>query len=471
MKNSKRLKLTLMILICVLIILVGFLGIYAKKGNLYKNILPEYLFASDIKGATILQFKVDDSKNTIYYDKDGNKVDSEEVTEENEKDYKKEEVPVNAEENLTKDNYKKVVSIMNKRLELLNADQYRLDLDEETGNILLTFEDDYPDDVKSFLQMVGKLEIVDSTTEEVILSYNDFNSAEAQYASLEQGYEAHINLKLNKSGLEKIKDIDKYKTVVEDNEQEVTNEVESEEDLDVDSQTEETTENKFKIMFDSEQIKEVTYDDIVLNNKTLRIITAKELTSDSEINSELNINTIVTKLATIGKMPVEYNVEIEEYVKSNVTDNMKYVIGILVLTCVATLIYFIVRYKTKGILAGLAFITNIAIFLLMIRLTKIQISLNGIAGLFGLIVLNVILVNNILDSIKNKDKTFSENIKAAYLKSIDALVILLIIFVVFAFSNMTVISSMGLLVFWGWLVTLIGNLVLTVPMLAIANKK
>ena len=60
----------------------------------------------------------------------------------------------------------------------------------------------------------------------------------------------------------------------------------------------------------SEQIKEVTYDDIVLNNKTLRIITAKELTSDSEINSELNINTIVTKLATIGKMPVEYNVEI-----------------------------------------------------------------------------------------------------------------------------------------------------------------
>ena len=161
------------------------------------------------------------------------------LTEENEKDYKKEEVPVNAEENLTKDNYKKAVSIMNKRLELLNADQYRLDLDEETGNILLTFEDDYPDDVKSFLQMVGKLEIVDSTTEEVILSYNDFNSAEAQYASLEQGYEAHINLKLNKSGLEKIKDIDKYKTVVKDNEQEVTNEADSEENLDIDSETEE----------------------------------------------------------------------------------------------------------------------------------------------------------------------------------------------------------------------------------------
>lgn len=471
MKNSKRLKLTLMILICVLIILVGFLGIYAKKGNLYKNILPEYLFASDIKGATILQFKVDDSKNTIYYDKDGNKVDSEEVTEENEKDYKKEEVPVNAEENLTKDNYKKVVSIMNKRLELLNADQYRLDLDEETGNILLTFEDDYPDDVKSFLQMVGKLEIVDSTTEEVILSYNDFNSAEAQYASLEQGYEAHINLKLNKSGLEKIKDIDKYKTVVEDKEQEVTNEAESEENLDIDSETEETTANKFKIMFDSEQIKEVSYDDILLNNKTLRITTAKELIDDSEINSELNINTIVTKLATIGKMPVEYNAEIEEYVKSNVTDNMGYIIGTLLLICVVALIYFIVRYKTKGILSSITFIANIAIFLIMIRLTKIQISLNGMAGLFGLILLNVVLINNILDSIRNKDKTFSENIKAAYLKSIDALVILLIIFVVFAFSNMTVISSMGLLVFWGWLVTLIGNLVLTVPMLAIANKK
>ena len=57
------------------------------------------------------------------------------------------------------------------------------------------------------------------------------------------------------------------------------------------------------------------------------------------------------------------------------------------------------------------------------------------------------------------------------LKTINAFVIVLIIFAVFSFSAMTVISSMGLLMFWGWFVTILGNLILTVPMLCIANKK
>jgi hypothetical protein len=70
-KNSKKLKLILMILICVLIILVGVIGIYTKTGILYKNIIPKYTLASDIKGSTILEFEVDNSKETVYLDKDG----------------------------------------------------------------------------------------------------------------------------------------------------------------------------------------------------------------------------------------------------------------------------------------------------------------------------------------------------------------------------------------------------------------
>ena len=71
MKNSKKLKLTLMILICTLIILVGFLGIYLKKENLYKNIMPKYELASDLKGSTVLEFEIDEGTEKIYYDKDG----------------------------------------------------------------------------------------------------------------------------------------------------------------------------------------------------------------------------------------------------------------------------------------------------------------------------------------------------------------------------------------------------------------
>ena len=100
MKSSKKLKLTLMILICVLIILIGIVGIYQKKGNSYKDVMPKYEFASDLEGSTVLEFEVDKGTNTIYLDTDGKEVDSSEVTEKNEKDYTKKEVLVNEEESL-----------------------------------------------------------------------------------------------------------------------------------------------------------------------------------------------------------------------------------------------------------------------------------------------------------------------------------------------------------------------------------
>lgn len=456
MKSSKKLKLTLMILICVLIILIGFLGIYSKKGNSYKNKLPNYKLTSDLKGSTILELEVDDSTETIYYDKDGNKVDSSDVTEENEADYTKEEVPVNAEENLTKENYEKVIDIMKQRLSFLKADQYKLDLDKKSGKIILTFEDDYPDDIKSFIKMEGKLEFVDSTTEDVILSHNDFSKAEATYAALDNGsYNVYVNLKLNKSGLEKINDIDKYKTAETSEDEEKTD----------------TTENKAQLLFDGEEIAEVSYDKILLNNKTLRITIAESLTSNSTINSKLNTSTIVSKFATMGKLPVAYSISAEEYINSSVANYLEYIVFGIAGICVAISLYLIIKYKTEGMLAVIAFVANIALFLILIRITDVQVSLNGLAGILGLMVLNTVLLNNILKNIKNKDKAFLENIKNAYINSIDTFVIMLIVLVVFAFSNMTVINSMGLLVFWGWIVVALGNLILTVPMLYIASKK
>lgn len=460
MKNSKKLKLTLMILICALIILIGFVGIYLKKGNSYKNILPNYELTSDLKGSTTLELEVDDTTETVYYDKDGNEVDSSEVTEDNEGDYTKEEIPVNAEENLTKENYEKVTRIMKKRLDFLQADQYKLDLDKKSGKIILTYEDDYPDDIKSFIKMEGKLEFVDSTTEDVILSYNDFTKAEITYAALDNGsYNVYINLKLNKSGLEKINDIDKYKTV------------ETSEENEEESETEDTTESTAQLLFDGEEIAEVSYDDILLNNKTLRITIGESLTSNSTINSKLNTGTIVSKFATMGKLPVTYTVSAEEYINSSVANYLNYIVIGIAVICAIVSLYLIIRYKTKGLLSVISFIANIALFLILIRVTDVQVSLNGFAGILGLIVLNTILVNNMLKNINNKDKTFSENMKIAYINSINAFVVMLIVLAVFAFSSMTVISSMGLLVFWGWLVIALGNLLLTVPMLNIASKK
>lgn len=453
MKNSKKLKLILQILICILMILIGIVGIYSKSSNMYKNVFPHnYTFGADISGITVIEFSPDDSVETTYYDKDGKIVDSSTVTEENKKDYETKEIPVNAKENLTIDNYKKSLKIMEERLKLLKADQYKLDLDTETGVISLSVEDNYIEDIESILPMEARLQLKDSNTEEVIIDYTDFKSAEATYASLIEEFRTYISLKLNDSGIEKIKDIDNYKNVKTD-------------------ENGEEKESNILVMFDTENVAEVSYNDLILNGKTLRITTASGLTSDSEINSNLNMNAIVSKIATIGKMPVVYNLTGQEFVKNDLGNTINYIVILLIALCTITSIILIFKYKFKGILAVLGLAVNISMFLIIIRLTKIQISLNGFAGIIGLIVLNILLINNILKCIKNKDKVFLDNIKEAYLKTIDSLVIMLIIFVVFAFSSFTVINTMGLLVFWGWLITVFGTLIFTVPMLSIAIKK
>lgn len=450
MKNSKKFELILVMLICLLLILIGFFGIFVRNNNSYHNIIPEYKLASDLKGATVLEFEVDDSTKTVYFDKSGNEVDDNTVTDENKKDYTQESIPVNQTENLKEENYNKVVEIMKNRLKFLKADQYSLDLDKNTGKIILTFEDEYPDDIETILPMEGKLQLKDSETNKVIIDYTDFDSVNTTYASTDEGYAIYISLKLKSS--EAVNKINDYKASVSND-------------------NNENNEKKLKLIFDNENIAEVSIDDLVLTGKSLRITTSDNLTSNSKVQSEMNTNTVVSKLATIGKMPVVYKLSAEEYVKTEAAKAINYIIILIAALCIAISIFFIIKYKTKGLFSVLTFATIISVFLILIRLTKTPISLNAFAGIFGVIALNTILLKNILESIKIKDKTFSENIKKAYLNSIDVIIIALIIFAVLAFSSMTVINSTGLVMFWGWLSVVLGNLIFTVPMLSIVNKE
>lgn len=454
MKNRRNLKMVLMILICMIIILVGFVGIYSKYANRYTNRLPKYQLASDLKGETILELEVDHSTNTKYYDKQGKEVNSSEVTDENKNQYTSKEEKVNQEESLTLQNYKRSLEILKERLKFLKADQYRVDLDKNTGKVVLSFEDQYPEDIESILPMEGKLELIDSKTSDTILTNEDVKTADATYAATDNNkYTVYMNLKLNDSGIEKIKHIEGYKNSTDDNG--------------------EVTTNNFKVEFDEDQLKEVSYDNMLLTGKTLRITLASDLSSNSTINSELNTASVVAKLVSIGKMPVVYHITAEEYVKAvNTNDIINGIIMIATIILVVIAICYIVKYKVNGILATIGSVTNIAVFLILIRVTNITISLNSFAAIIGLIIMNTYLVLNLLRTITNNtDKTIAENVKTAYWKTIDVITITLILFVVFAFSGMTVINAMGLLFFWGWLVVLLGNLLFTVPMLAIKNNK
>lgn len=72
------------------------------------NVLADYKLGMDLKGSRTITVIVDDSKKTVYYDKDGKVVESED------KNGSKEEVPVNSKDALTKENYLKTKTIIEK---------------------------------------------------------------------------------------------------------------------------------------------------------------------------------------------------------------------------------------------------------------------------------------------------------------------------------------------------------------------
>lgn len=453
MNTNKKLKLLLIVLVCILVILIGFFGIYKREGNAYKNLVPDFLLSSDLKGSTTLELEVDKSTNKEYYDKDGNKVDSSTVTDENKDEYTEKEVPVNDEEQLNQENYEKVVKIIEKRLKFLSTDQYRIDLDKISGKIIITFEDEYADDIKSIVPLEGSLELIDETTEDVVLNYADFKSAEATYASLDEGYTIYLNLKLNDNGIEKIKNIDKYKNTKETTEE-----------------GEESTESKLKVMFDTDQVASVSYDDILLTGSTLRITTGNNVTNTSTLQSQMNMNTVVAKLASIGKMPVVYKLTAEEFITpSQNVDYVVYGIYAFIIICVICAIIFILKYKINAIFMLLSFITNIAATSLIIKLTKVSISINILPAITAFFILNIVLIKNILQNIK-EENNISKAFKNGFLKTLDLFVITLIIFIVFAFTNMAVLNSLGLLLFWGWLNTIVSNFIFALPMLYLTNN-
>ena len=137
MRVNKIFRVMIMILILAIIIMVSFVGIFAKDNNRLINIVAGYQFGMNLGEQQELVLAPSKEMVTNYYDKDGNLVDSWNVTEENKSEYTEKEETVNASELLTVENFKAAKEIVSKRLASFKLSEYTISLDENTGNIVI----------------------------------------------------------------------------------------------------------------------------------------------------------------------------------------------------------------------------------------------------------------------------------------------------------------------------------------------
>lgn len=445
----KALKRTLIILIIILLALISFGGIFIQKTKFVENILPEFKLGADLSGTRNIALIVNTTTKTVIYDKDGNV-----VTEEGEGTTKKEE-PINPTELLTTANYKQAKDIIEERLKNIKAvdtnlnlkkavDYYELKQNEENGNIVVKIpEDSNTDMVLQYIAIRGNFNVVDEQ-DNVLMNNSDIKQVQVGYNSTESGVTVYLTIQFNKEGTQKLKDISS--TFVKT----------------TDEEGNETTK-KISIKIDDTTLLS-TYFAEEISNGIMQLSFGTATSKGEDLRSYVQEANNLATLLNTGNLPLAYTVDDNRYILPDVSDKTFLIPAIIVSILIfVAVIFLIIKYKTKGILATISFIGYIASLLIIIRLTNVVVSIEGMAGILISIAMNYAFIVYLLNEVKKQENDFNYN--QGFTKFLFILIPIAITTIIFSFINWLPIYSFGMTMFWGIVLIMLYNVILTRPLL------
>lgn len=460
----KAVKISTIILLIILVSMIGFLGIYKQNKNQMSNVVKDYSYSMSINGARNIELVINTDTTEVIKDSEGNVIEDATDEEIEQNGYVTEEVAVNSDEIKTVENYNKTKEIIEKRLKKLGVQEYNISLNTKTGEIIVEIpEDDKTDTLVSNINTVGKFEITDSETGEVLLNNSNIKSSSVLYNTETTGTSVYLEIAFNKEGKNKLEEISKTYVHEED---ETTSEDNTVEENATEEETEETAEKEITMKIDDEEIMTTHFEEPITTGKiqlSVGSATTDTKTLQGYISQAQNMATVLDS----GNLPIKYEIEKNQYILSDINEeqirNIAVAIAVLV---VIGIIVLIIKYKSKGLLAGISFIGLSAIYLLLVRYANVVISVESIFGIAIILILNFIFTFMLLDKIENNLKENKENAvnKATletYKKFFDRIIPICIMVVAFCFIKWIPISSFGMISFWGLLMIAVYNVVIT----------
>lgn len=473
--KERKLKLITEILAIIVICLISFVGIYTKNANRMENQVKDYDLSKDLKGYRELVFKVSDATEVL--DSNGKVVgNTDEYTDSSieTNSYQKSENKINASEDLTKENYEKAKSIIEKRLKSLNVEDYNLSLDEENGNIYLQIpENSDTDHTVSNILQVAKFEIKDQDdTSNVLVTNDDLKKISAVYNTTSSGTTVYLQIEFNKNGKNILKQISTGDYATDENLTNTTNttgntsEDENTNSNENTSSEEETkTQKKIILSIDNNDMITTSFDDPI-EDGIIDLSMNQATTDQDSISDTLQSASTIAAVVNSGKMPLTYKVAENNYVNTDITSNMlKKAMYVVIAIVIVALVVLIIKYKSVGLLASISYIGFVGLELLLIRYTNVTISLESIVAGIILLAVNYLITYRLIkvhetDS-ELKKKVYSNEFKSIIIKSIP----IFIIAIIFVFMKWTKIATFGMFMFWGLFLSIIYNYIVTKDML------
>lgn len=470
MKAQKKLSIVLILLLIILVSIVSFIGIFYQNKNQMENIIPNYALGTDLSGYRKILLTVDEEDES------------------------------NTEETLNYDNFVKSANVIKSRLKSMKIEDYTVRCDEATGQIEITIpENAQTEYILSDITQKGNFEIRNTANNEVLMNNNDIRSVKVNIvpSSYNTNTSAiYMDINFNNAGTKKFKnitmeyqntvanDVSEENTVAEsestynqtntnntasnetstnetadnevaENESAENNEVANETESENSSEEDNTTE--IGLYIDGTSMMTTSFSQIIDNgvmSLSLGTSSSKEQTQILKYQAE-SLSAILENEA----MPIQYSVTGNIYISSPIEQNtINIIIGIGICIALIMLIVVIIKYKVKGIVTSICAVGFIASYLLILRYTNVVITLEGMFSIALVFVINYILNIMILNRMqKNIEKTFTKAITKFCLSMIP----MLILAVVCCFSSWMSLFSFGMILFWGLVVSVIYNLIIT----------
>lgn len=448
----KNIKILTIILLIVLVSMIGFFGIYKQNKNQMSNIVKDYSYAMDLNGARTLKLVLNSE---------------------------------NSDEEKTEENYQKAKTIIEKRLKKLGVEEYKIALNSENGEMIIQMpENTSTDSIVSNLTTVGKFEIIDSETNEVLLDNNSIQSSSVLYNTTTSGTSVYLEIAFNKEGKSKLEEVSKTyvksknTTTSENNtstENTTTEDTNSSEETNTTTDTTASTEKKITMKIDDKEIMSTYFEEPITTGK-IQLSVGSASTDTTTLNGYIQQAQNVATELDCGKLPVKYDLEKNQYILSNISkQDLTYIAIAIAVIAVIAIIILTIKYKSNGLLTGIAYIGFTALYLLLIRYTNVTISLESIFAIAIVLILNYIFTAMLLYNIKKlkEEKTenvMNESISKTYIKFFNRIIPICIMVVAFCFVKWTPMSSFGMTAFWGIVMIAIYNAVVTNSLMKIKNK-
>lgn len=467
-KKIKIFKTIAIVFIILTLSLISFVGVFRDNLNAKANIIPEFSYGMEFGGTREFKFTLDTAseEKNVYVDDNGNykgtvveestsdssgvsldattdeTVDNVAQEEAEKVDFNTETRTIKANEDsvLNQENYEKSKRIIQTRLEKAQIPEYNMRLDNITGNLVLEVpEDENTQDAYRLALTQGKFELIDGQTGVVLLNNDDIKKAKAIYYS-NDSYQALLQIEFNKDKVDTLKEISKtYVQTTNENDEKETKSVQ----LKIDNQT----------------LVE-TYFGEELTQGILQIVMGEATTDYNTFLENFESASFFANLIDNGKTPNVYTLASDNFVQSQITDDMITLAKVAFAGAIAIVsLAMMFKYKFNGFLGAVASVGYVAMTLLAIRYTNVVITPNSLIALLGVVAVNYVFLFSFLNRIKTdaKKHAFTECMKKLNVTIIP----LWVVAVIFTFMNNITISSVGMIMFWGLFVQIIYSFIIT----------